>query len=508
MPQEESQRQRRGAATVATADASSLHKKRSPRNKKRRSAAQRCRENMLNPAGDISEEFQPSPWLSEPMPRKSPYFPQMGDVLVYFKQGHERYLDLVRSRKVYNVNMKEQEWMRRKHVADPSIVRVLNVNFVLRPPRLAVLRLALLNPHTLEESGETFTIKYHDMNDVVDFLVLYNTYKASTARGGAGGISGEGRAWKNGDRIRCMIDDCWWKGTVHRVEYHDANKRSPFLSIFVHWDNGEKENLSPWDVEALTQDNEKIKDGAPVTEEQLKAINLYQPTDGEWNGIGRETDSRRISEALSEVMQLAIAEPFNYPVDVTAYPEYMLDIEYPMDLSLIKARLDNRFYRRTDAIEYDLGYIYSNAASFNKPKSMIVKNAKVIMRTLMQIVRDASKSAEDVSGIYHREVESFEWSSSDESEDDNAEARLVVGESSQRRRRRKSSSSKASSSPRHLNPKKWKHDLVEMLNEMVQLPCSYPFREPVSDLQFPDYHRLVATVRNIMMQFIHAICHI
>ena len=82
-----------------------------------------------------------------------------------------------------------------------------------------------------------------------------------------------------------------------------------------------------------------------------------------------------------------------------------------------------------------------------------------------------------------------------ESEDDNDAARLVVGESSQRRRRRKSSSSKASSSPRHLNPKKWKHDLVEMLNEMVQLPCSYPFREPVSDLQFPDYHRSVA-IRN------------
>ena len=35
-------------------------------------------------------------------------------------------------------------------------------------------------------------------------------------------------------------------------------------------------------------------------------------------------------------MGLAIAEPFNYPVDLTAYPEYMLDVEYPMDLSLVK----------------------------------------------------------------------------------------------------------------------------------------------------------------------------
>jgi bromodomain and WD repeat domain-containing protein 1/3 len=213
--------------------------------------------------------------------------------LNYCRQGYEKYLDLVRTRKVYNVNLKDQEWMKRsKAIGDPSIVRVLNINYVIRPPRICVLRLALLNPHTREPSGEAFTIKYHDMNDVVDFLVLYNTYKGSTARGGADGISGEGRAWKHGDRIRCMIDDCWWKGTVHKVEYHDANKRSPFLSIFCHWDNGEKEQLSPWDVEALDEDTADIPDGTPVTPEQLKAASLFHPTDDEWNGIGRETDSR------------------------------------------------------------------------------------------------------------------------------------------------------------------------------------------------------------------------
>ena len=41
---------------------------------------------------------------------------------------------------------------------------------------------------------------------------------------------------------------------------------------------------------------------------------------------------------METIMGLAIAEPFNYPVDLTAYPEYMLDVAYPMDLGLIKAR--------------------------------------------------------------------------------------------------------------------------------------------------------------------------
>ncbi len=43
-----------------------------------------------------------------------------------------------------------------------------------------------------------------------------------------------------------------------------------------------------------------------------------------------------------KAMALAIAEPFNYPVDLAQYPDYMLEIEYPMDFSLIKSRLDNQ----------------------------------------------------------------------------------------------------------------------------------------------------------------------
>ena len=67
-----------------------------------------------------------------------------------------------------------------------------------------------------------------------------------------------GKHWKNGDRIRCQIDDCWWKGTVQKIVHHDAARKSPFLSIYVNWDNGEKEYLSPWDLEALDTDTSEI----------------------------------------------------------------------------------------------------------------------------------------------------------------------------------------------------------------------------------------------------------
>lgn len=44
-----------------------------------------------------------------------------------------------------------------------------------------------------------------------------------------------------------MIDNAWWCGKI--VEQNTSE--SPFLCYQVLWDNGEKENLSPWDMEPI-----------------------------------------------------------------------------------------------------------------------------------------------------------------------------------------------------------------------------------------------------------------
>jgi hypothetical protein len=43
------------------------------------------------------------------------------------------------------------------------------------------------------------------------------------------------------------------------------------------------------------------------------------------------------------------------------------------------------------------------------------------------------------------------------------------------------------------NPKQWKRDCNELLDEMFANPLSEPFREPVSEIEYPDYHRFIAT---------------
>lgn len=57
----------------------------------------------------------------------------------------------------------------------------MGIKYEIRPPRLCCLKLNLM-----DESGrlikDNFAIKYHDMADVLDFLVLKQTYDIAVAR--------------------------------------------------------------------------------------------------------------------------------------------------------------------------------------------------------------------------------------------------------------------------------------------------------------------------------------
>ena len=87
-----------------------------------------------------------------------------------------------------------------------------------------------------------------------------------------------------------------------------------------------------------------IGGGVPVDPEELKDM-LYTPKPCEWSSAGREAETERILHGLEAVMEHSVAEPFNAPVDLNAFPEYARNIEYTIDLSTIKARLENGYYR-------------------------------------------------------------------------------------------------------------------------------------------------------------------
>lgn len=330
----------------------------------------------LLPNGEIPDEYKPPEWLSEVIPKKAPYYPQMGDEVVYFRQGHERYFECITNKKLYQLTGKFEPWQQLE-LREHEFCKVIGIKYEIRPPRLCCLKLALMTDDG-NMTDKHFTIKYHDIPDVLDFIVLKQTFDTAISRN-----------WGPGDRFRCMIDDKWWIG---QIESHQALSEDFSTSLFmcfkVRWDNSEYEFMSPWDMEPIDDERlpNSIGGSVPVLPEEIQAT-LYRPKKEEWPRGDREGSCRRIVAGFEEVMGLAIADPFLTPVDLNAYPTYAFLVEYPIDLSTIKARFENHFYRRITSAQFDVRYLATNAEKFNEKHSNIVKHARIITDLCLRILR-------------------------------------------------------------------------------------------------------------------------
>ena len=125
-----------------------------------------------------------------------------------------------------------------------EFVKVIGIKYEIRPPRLCCLKLAQMNEEG-HLTGVTFTIKYHDIPDVLDFLVLRQTFDNALDR-----------TWSEGNRFRCMIDDGWWTGQIISVQpLSEEFPDSYFMCFNIRWDSGETEFMSPWDLEPIDEES-------------------------------------------------------------------------------------------------------------------------------------------------------------------------------------------------------------------------------------------------------------
>ncbi|KAF2981514.1 hypothetical protein EK904_002888 [Melospiza melodia maxima] len=395
------------------------------------------------------------------------------------QQGHEAYVRAVRKAKIYSINMQKQPW-NKMELREQEFVKTVGIKYEVGPPTLCCLKLAFLDPITGKMTGESFSIKYHDMPDVIDFLVLHQFYNEAKERN-----------WQIGDRFRSIIDDAWWFGTVEsqqpfQAEYPDSS----FQCYSVHWDNNERERMSPWDMEPIPEGTaypEEVGAGVPVTPEELTAL-LYKPQEGEWGAHSRDEECERVIRGIEQLLSLDISNPFAVPVDLSAYPMYCTVVAYPTDLTTIRRRLENRFYRRISALMWEVRYIEHNARTFNEPDSPIVKAAKIVTDVLLRFIGD--QSCTDILEIYNK-VKAEDLSSTDE-EEEVAEVDVdsdAPGTSSGKRRVRR----RVKRQPMKASADAWKEQCQQLLNLIYEREDSEPFRQPVDLFSYPDYRDIVDT---------------
>ncbi|XP_010884066.2 bromodomain and WD repeat-containing protein 3 isoform X2 [Esox lucius] len=416
---------------------------------------------------EVSNEFRPSAWITDVIPRKSPFVPQMGDEVIYFRQGHEAYVEAVSRNNLYPINMEKQPW-RKMELRDQEFVKITGIKYEVCPPTLCRLKLTLIDHGTGKITEKSFYVKYHDMPDVIDFLVLRQSYDEA-----------RNRVWRPNDRFRSVIDDAWWFGTIvcqepYQPEYPDSH----FQCFKVRWDNGETEKLSPWDVEAIPEDAqqpEHIGGGVPVTGDEMREV-MYKPETGEWGERTRDDECERIIAGIDQLIAVDIVAPFSGPVDIVQYPTYCTVIAYPTDLGTIRLRLMNRFYRRLSALVWDARYIVHNARTFNEPRSKIAHSAKLITDVLLKFINQPSCT--DIMEIYNS-IEDMDCT-------DDEDLDVAPGPSSGHRLRQRS----VETVP---DRDSWKGQCKRLMNYIFECEDSEPFRKPVDPSMYPDYLSIIDT---------------
>uniref|UniRef100_A0A8C8SEP3 Bromodomain and WD repeat domain containing 1 n=1 Tax=Pelusios castaneus TaxID=367368 RepID=A0A8C8SEP3_9SAUR len=421
------------------------------RRKRRKKPKPKKQEEPVNV--DLLHDYHPPVWITDTALRKSPFVPQMGDEVIYFRQGHEAYIEAVRKNNIYELNPQKEPW-RKMVLRDQELVKIVGIRYEVGPPTLCCLKLAFIDHATCKLSDKSFSLKYHDMPDVIDFLVLRQFYDEARQRN-----------WQASDRFRSIIDDAWWFGTVLGQEpYQSQYPDSHFQCYSVKWDNGEIEKLSPWDMEPIP-DNvdqpEELGASVSVTYEEMEKL-LYKPEEGEWGNRSRDEVCERIIGGIDQLLNLDISAAFAGPVDLITYPKYSTVIAYPTDLCTIRMRLINRFYRRISALVWEVRCIESNACTFNEPTSAIARSAKKITKQLLKFIDDP-----DCTNI-------FELSNTTEDEQDSLDPD-DLGRVLKSRNMGKI----------NYDENIWKKQCMELVNLIFQCEDSEPFRQPVDLDQYP-----------------------
>uniref|UniRef100_A0A8C2Z8C9 PH-interacting protein n=1 Tax=Cyclopterus lumpus TaxID=8103 RepID=A0A8C2Z8C9_CYCLU len=434
-----------------------LPKKKQPKEKRKRTEFQE--------QGLTLEEWLPSAWITDTVPRRCPYIPQMGDELYYFRQGHEAYVEMAKQKKIYSINPKKQPW-HKMELREQELMKIVGIKYEVGLPTLCCLKLSFLDPDTGRLTGGSFSMKYHDMPDVIDFLVLRQQFDNARKR-----------QWSIGDRFRSVIDDAWWFGTIESQEpFQPQYPDSLFQCYNVCWDNGDTEKMSPWDMEPIPDDAtfpDELGTSVPLVEEEQKEL-LYVPLDGEWGCRTRAEECDRIIKAIDQLCTLDVAAPFAFPVDHQAYPTYCTVVAYVTDLSTMRERLVNRCYRRLSSLMWEVRYVEHNAQTFNEPGSFIVTTAKFVSDLMLQFIKDQNLT--DLMPLY----KTMKKATFSDSEDE------VCGRRPTRRRQQQQRTR-----PPSYDPHAWRGRCKELLDLIFQCEDSEPFREPVDLQEYPDYLQIV-----------------
>ncbi|XP_050237494.1 uncharacterized protein LOC126687133 isoform X2 [Mercurialis annua] len=264
------------------------------------------------------------------------YIPQLGDEVVYFRQGHQQYIQSATS------SQKCVPWSSNKgYVSAVEICSVESLEYDTGPggDSCCNIRLRFVSPSS-GVFGQEFDLTLPELLDFPDFIIEKAWYDATI-----------GRNWMCGDN--CQVwwrydngeGGRWWECTIisskaKSEEFPD----SPWERYNVKYNNdfSEQHWHCPWELHDPEMPWEH-----PIIDFEIREKLLSSFEKLELSG-SRKKDSYGI-RALNENSQKL--EFFNrYPV--------------PLCPEIIRSRVENNYYRTVEAVKHDVNVMMNNARSY------------------------------------------------------------------------------------------------------------------------------------------------
>ncbi|KAI8324331.1 hypothetical protein GQ54DRAFT_296189 [Martensiomyces pterosporus] len=336
----------------------------------------------------IDQVYEPTDWVLATTPGTVPYRPQVGDVIAYFREGHQDFWSS--ERRCKKLSEKLLPYITTPNLPVVVFGQVVSISYAVGPPTYCTVKVQLLRHQTIDELDSEDTIspelnrryiqvQYHDCDGVPDFLILYSRYRASLRR-----------PLSCGDSVSVLFDEdqmhkaviSGFRGIKPSSRQSSVTRliaRNPWKSIVVEWVGADGDNDSA--MESGTDAESKTEQVSPW---ELAHDDVCMDAE-----ISEDT-----KEALLEIVGgLRASDEFAWfvkNVDYEAeYPDYLLNIAYPMCLDTIYERLGSSFYRHISAVMFDMALIQENADTFNDPGTPVPIAAQRLIARYRQLLDQA-----------------------------------------------------------------------------------------------------------------------
>ncbi|KAL6645709.1 hypothetical protein ACP70R_017317 [Stipagrostis hirtigluma subsp. patula] len=278
------------------------------------------------------------------------YVPQLGDEVMYLGQGHQEYLEGVRS-------SDDCPWNRIKGLKAVELCKIQSLDYTtFRGSGDSCCKLTIeFVDGTSSGFGKTFMITLPELVNFPDFLVERTRYEASIVRN-----------WTNRDKCKVWWRDeegggTWWEGRVVAVRPKSSDfPESPWEKCVIQYKNdGSHHPHNPWELHDVG--NSWVPWKHPHIDPGIRKKLLLEIEN-------LQKISHRNQDRYGVIKLDKVAEKSDF---TNRFP-------VQFSIEVIKTRLENNYYRTLEAVQHDATVMVANAESyFSKSTEMTKKIRKL-----------------------------------------------------------------------------------------------------------------------------------